>query len=94
MVKTRIIGSMPAMILQEQKKHLVITDLHIGFENTFSRNKIFLGNNSSIKQITAAVTKLILKEYVDSLILLGDTNQVFKELPKMNGTMYHIFLNK
>jgi hypothetical protein len=82
MVKTRIIGSMPAMILQEQKKHLVITDLHIGFENTFSRNKIFLGNNSSIKQITAAVTKLILKEYVDSLILLGDTKSSIQRITK------------
>jgi len=82
MVKTRIIESMPAMILQEQKKHLVITDLHIGFENTFSRNKIFLGNNSSIKQITAAVTKLILKEYVDSLILLGDTKSSIQRITK------------
>ena len=72
MVKVRIIESEPAMILQEQKKHLIITDLHIGFENTFSTNKIFLEDDSSIKQITTNVKKLIQNHSVDSVILLGD----------------------
>ena len=48
MVKTRIIESEPALILQEEEKHLVIADLHIGFEYTLSANKIFFGSNSSV----------------------------------------------
>jgi len=82
MVKTRIVESVPAMILQEQKKHLIISDLHIGFENTFSRNKIFLGNNSAIKQITTTVTNLIINEHVDSLILLGDIKSSINQISK------------
>ncbi len=82
MVKVRIIESEPAMILQEQKKHLIITDLHIGFENTFSTNKIFLGDDSSIKQITTNVKKLIQNHSVDSVILLGDIKSSISQISK------------
>ena len=82
MVKVRIIESEPAMILQEQKKHLVITDLHIGFENTFSANKNFLGDDSSIKQITTNVKKLIQSHNVDSVILLGDIKSSINQISK------------
>ena len=40
MVDIRIIDSEPALILEEEKKNLVISDLHIGFEHKFSSNKI------------------------------------------------------
>ena len=43
MVKTRIIESEPALIMEAEKKHLIISDLHIGFEHKFSINKISLG---------------------------------------------------
>ena len=82
MVEARIIESEPAMILQEQKKHLIITDLHIGFENTFSTNKIFLGDDSSIKQITTNVKKLIQNHSVDSVILLGDIKSSISQISK------------
>ena len=82
MVKTRIIESEPVIVLEEKIKHLVITDLHIGFENTFSRNKIFLGSNSSVKQITANVSNLIHRENIDSLILLGDIKSSIRQISK------------
>ena len=47
MVEERIIESEPAMILEEKERYLIISDLHIGFENTVTSNKIFLGKNSS-----------------------------------------------
>jgi len=81
-VKTRIIESEPVIVLEEKIKHLVITDLHIGFENTFSRNKIFLGSNSSVKQITANVSNLIHRENIDSLILLGDIKSSIRQISK------------
>ena len=82
MVKSKIVESEPAMILQEQKRHLVITDLHIGFETTFSSNKIFLGKNSSVKQITADVKKLLQNENIDSVILLGDVKSSIQGITK------------
>ena len=82
MVKTRIIESEPAMILEEKERYLIISDLHIGFENTVTSNKIFLGKSSSVEQINNHVKNLIINENIDTLILLGDvkssTQKIFK----------------
>ena len=94
MVKSKIVESEPAMILQEQKKYLVITDLHIGFENTFSTNKIFLGDDSSIKQITANVKKLIQNHSVDSVILLGDIKSSISQISKNEWNDVPYFFNE
>ena len=82
MVKIRIIESKPALILEDDEKHLVISDLHLGFENTVTSNKIFLGKNSSIKQITDSIKNLIQSENVDSLILLGDVKSSIQTIFK------------
>tara|TARA_B100000029_G_scaffold144286_1_gene139511 strand:- start:200 stop:955 length:756 start_codon:yes stop_codon:yes gene_type:complete len=72
MVKSRIVKSEPALILEGEKKYLVITDLHIGFENEFATNKIELGKNSSINETIKKLKKLIKIEKPESTILLGD----------------------
>ena len=71
MAYARIIDSEPALILEGNKKNLVISDLHIGFEHKFSSNKITIGKNSSI---TRADTYLR-KDYPGTLetLTLGDT---------------------
>ncbi len=71
MVNTRIIDSEPALILENDKKNLVISDLHIGFEHKFSSNKIPNSKNSSVNDIITNVKKIIKKENPDTLILLG-----------------------
>ena len=89
MVTTRIIDSEPALILEEKRKNLVISDLHIGFEHKFSSNKNTVRKNSSINEIISNVTKIIKKENPDTLILLGDvkssiqsiTNSEWKDVP-------------
>ena len=80
--KIRIIESEPAMILDVDEKYLVIADLHIGFENMLSSNKIFLGKNSSTKQITDNVKNLIHAENINSVILLGDIKSSIKQITK------------
>ena len=89
MVITRIIDSEPALILEGDKKNLIITDLHIGFEHRFSSNKSTSRRNSSINDIISSITKIIKKENPDRLILLGDvkssiqsiTNSEWKDVP-------------
>jgi hypothetical protein len=93
-VKTRIIESKPAIVLEEEAKHLVITDLHIGFENMLSRNKIFLGSNSSVKQITTNVSNLIRHENIDSLILLGDIKSSIGQISKNEWNDVPYFFNE
>jgi len=62
----------PALVIEGKKKSLVMTDLHIGFENELGRKKIIVGRNSTVSQTTDEVNKIIKLENPDSLILLGD----------------------
>ena len=80
MVTTRIIDSEPALILEEKRKNLVISDLHIGFEHKFSSNKNMVRKNSSINEIISNVTKIIKKENPDTLILLGDVKSSIQSI--------------
>ena len=83
MVKTRIVESEPALILQEkEEKYLVVADLHLGFEHILSANKIFLGSNFSVKQITANLKNIIRNENIDSVILLGDIKSGIQYITK------------
>jgi len=82
MVSIRIIDSEPALILESDKKNLVISDLHIGFEDKFSSSKIMIGRNSSINEIISNVTKIIKKENPDTLILLGDIKSSIQSITK------------
>ncbi len=82
MVNTRIIDSEPALILENDKKNLVISDLHIGFEHKFSSNKIPNSKNSSVNDIINNVKKIIKKENPDTLILLGDIKSSIQNITK------------
>jgi len=82
MVSTRIIDSEPALVLEGNKKNLVISDLHIGFEHEFSSNKNSVRKNSSIKSIISNITKIIKKENPDTLILLGDIKSSIHTITK------------
>jgi len=82
MVNTRIIDSEPALMLENEKKNLVISDLHIGFEHKFSSNKIPNSKNSSINDIINNVKKIIKKENPETLILLGDVKSSIQNITK------------
>ncbi len=89
MVKIRIVPQTPALVIDGEKKSLVITDLHIGFESEFGRKKIIVGRNTTVSQTTNEVNKIIKLENPDSLILLGDiksnvqniTNNEWNDVP-------------
>ncbi|MEC7707485.1 MAG: metallophosphoesterase, partial [Thermoproteota archaeon] len=83
MVTTRIIDSEPALILEGEKKSLVISDLHIGFDHKFSSNKTTPGKNSSVNEIISNVKEIISNENPDSLILLGDVKSSIKNITKL-----------
>ena len=82
MVITRIIDSEPALVLESDKKNLVISDLHIGFEERFSSNKNTVRKNTSINEIISNVTKIIKNENPDTLILLGDIKSSIQTITK------------
>ena len=82
MLQTRLVPSKPALVLQGKKKYLVVTDIHIGFENAMASNKIFIGKNSTIKETIQELSEIIDVEKPDSVILLGDVKSSIKSISK------------
>ena len=72
MLRTRIVPSKPALLLEGARKSLVITDIHIGFEGAMAANEIRIGKKSTIGETISEVTGIIDSERPDSVILLGD----------------------
>jgi len=83
MAQTKIIQGYPALMIEGDKKSLVITDLHLGFENTLSLNNVFLGKNKTVTEITKEIELIIDKTKPDSLILLGDVKSGINSITKV-----------
>lgn len=82
MATTKLVPSKPALILQGDKKHLVITDLHIGFEGNLAQNKIFVGKNTTLNESLEEIYSIIESQKPDDLILLGDVKSGINRISK------------
>ncbi len=82
MVKTKIVPSKPALILEGDTRTLVVTDLHIGFESNLALNGIFVGKNTTIHETIRELCEIIDSEKPDSLVLLGDIKSSIKSISK------------
>ena len=82
MLRTRIVPSKPALILEGKKKNLIVTDIHIGFENSLASNEIFIGKNSTINETIQELSEIIDTENPDSVILLGDIKSSIKSISR------------
>lgn len=84
----------PIMVLDGEKKNLVITDVHIGFESIFTSNEIFIGKNSSVNETISELLEVIELEKPDSLILLGDIKSSIKNISKNEWDDVPLFFKK
>ena len=91
MAQTKIIPGYPALIIESGKKSLVITDLHLGFENALSFNNVFLGKNKTVTEITKEIELVINKTKPDSLILLGDVKSGINSITKTEWETVPVF---
>ena len=91
MTQTRIIPGYPALMIENDKKSLVITDLHLGFENTLSSNNVFLGKNKTVTEITKEIEVIIDKTKPDSLVLLGDVKSGINSITKTEWETVPVF---
>ena len=94
MLQTRIIPSKPVLILEGEKKSLVITDIHIGFENSMMANEVFTGKNSTIDELIQELTDIIDSENPDSIILLGDVKTSIKNISKIEWEQVPLFFKQ
>ena len=91
MAQTKIIPEYPALMVEGDKKGLVITDLHLGFESNLSSNNVFLGKNKTVTEITKEIEQIINKTKPDSLILLGDVKSGIKSITKTEWETIPVF---
>ena len=82
MFQTRIVPSKPVLVLEGEKKSLIVTDIHIGFESSMAANDIFIGKNSTINETISEISQIIDTEKPDSIILLGDIKSSVKSIAK------------
>ncbi len=94
MLQTRIIPTKPALVLEGERKHLVVTDLHIGFESSMASNEIFIGKNSTINETIQELSEMIDTEKPDSVILLGDVKSSVKSISKSEWGEIPMFFDK
>lgn len=94
MLQTRIIPSKPALVLEGEKKYLVVTDIHIGFESSMASNKIFIGKNSTINESIQELSEIIDLENPDSVILLGDIKSSIKNITRNEWDEVPLFFKK
>ena len=91
MAKSKIIPGFPALMIEDDKKSLVITDLHLGFESKLSLNNVYLGKNKTVDETTKEIELIISKTKPDSLILLGDVKSGIKSITKMEWDIIPVF---
>ena len=91
MAQAKIIPGCPALMIEDDKKSLVITDLHLGFESNLSLNNVFLGKNKTVGEITKEIEQIINKTKPDSLILLGDIKSGIKSITKIEWETIPVF---
>ena len=94
MIQTRIIPSKPALVLEGKKKSLVVSDIHIGFENSMAANQIFIGKNSSTQETIQEITQIVDDEKPDSIVLLGDIKSSIKNISKIEWDEVPIFFKE
>jgi len=94
MLQERIIPGKPALLAENKKKYLIITDLHIGFESSLTSNEIFIGKNTTINETIDELLEIISSKKPDSLILLGDVKSSIKNISKTEWNDVPLFFNK
>ena len=81
MLQERIIPGKPALMVGD-KKYLIVTDLHIGFESKLASNEIFIGKNTTLNETLEELHQIIQQENPESIVLLGDVKSSIKTITK------------
>ncbi|MGI0007955.1 MAG: metallophosphoesterase [Nitrosotalea sp.] len=91
MVKTRIVPSQPALVLEDTQRFLVVTDLHIGFEIGMISNDINVRPEGLIDEIHSTLNSLIKSEKPDNLVILGDIKSGIDSISKIEWQTVPMF---
>ena len=94
MVEIKIVPFYPALMIQGEQKSLVVTDLHLGFEDNLLLNNISVGKNTTTLETIKEIEKILDMTQPDSLILLGDIKSGIKSITKSEWKDIPLFFEK
>ena len=94
MVEIKIVPFYPALMIQGEQKSLVVTDLHLGFEDNLSLNNISVGKNTTTRETIKEIEKILDMTQPDSIILLGDIKSGIKSITKSEWKDVPLFFEK
>ena len=94
MVEIKIVPFYPALMIQGEQKSLVVTDLHLGFEDNLSLNNISVGKNTTTLETIKEIEKILDMTQPDSIILLGDIKSGIKSITKSEWKDVPLFFEK
>ncbi len=90
MAKIKILHPHPAVLLEADQRYVVVSDLHIGFENQLSGRGISISPDKYLDEMLEELSHIIRDEKPDALLLLGDikssvhtvTNAEWRSIPE------------
>jgi uncharacterized protein len=91
MVLTRLVQSQPALIIEDDKRYLVVTDLHIGFEGKLVANDIHVEPKEIVSETVKNLESIIESQRPDSLVLLGDIKSSVDSISKIEWSAVPLF---
>ena len=94
MLQERIVPGKPALLVEGQKRYLVLTDLHLGFESNLAANEIFIGKNTSLTETIEEISEIITSKKPDIVILLGDVKSSIKGISRAEWREIPEFFSK
>lgn len=88
MAKTRIVQNVPALILEGDRRSMIVSDIHLGFENEMG---VLPGKNAVCRDLASDLLKAVSAEKPDSLILLGDIKSGTSRISKSEWSQIPAF---
>ena len=84
----------PILIIENSNfnRYLVISDIHIGFEDKINRNGVFIDPKKNVDELIEVLSNTINKTQIDNLIILGDLKSSVSVITKSewNNVPYFI----
>lgn len=84
----------PALVIHADKRYLVLTDLHIGFEHALESNSIFVGKNSTTDETISDVERLVADNDADVIVLLGDIKAGIRHITRREWDDVPLFFER
>lgn len=80
--------------MSDSKKFLVISDIHLGFEDKIRRNGILMDAKKNVNELIEFLTTLYFKTEIKNLIILGDLKSSIQVISRSEWEIVPYFINE